>query len=64
MAFSVLLTTEMPLLSSDRWLASARLLAEPLQVGVTGRRTELVLIPSGQGRMRIVSPHGPASGAA
>ena len=29
----------------------------PLQVGVIGRRTELVLIPSGQGRMRIVSPH-------
>jgi len=28
-----------------------------LQVGVIGRRTELVLIPSGQGRMRIVSPH-------
>jgi len=22
-----------------------------------GRRTELVLIPSGKGRMRIVSPH-------
>ena len=30
---------------------------EPLQVGVIGRRTELVLIPSGHGRMRIVSPH-------
>lgn len=29
----------------------------PLQVGVTGRRTELVLTPSGQGRMRVVSPH-------
>jgi len=29
----------------------------PLQVGVIGRRTELVLIPSGQGRMRTVSPH-------
>ena len=30
---------------------------EPIQVGVVGRRTELVLIPSGRGRMRIVSPH-------
>jgi hypothetical protein len=29
----------------------------PTQVGVIGRRTELVLVPSGQGRMRIVSPH-------
>jgi hypothetical protein len=29
----------------------------PVQVGVIGRRTELVLIPSGRGRMRIVSPH-------
>jgi hypothetical protein len=28
-----------------------------LHVGVIGRRTELVLIPSGQGRMRIISPH-------
>jgi hypothetical protein len=27
------------------------------QVGVIGRRTELVLIPSGRGRMWIVSPH-------
>jgi len=26
-------------------------------VGIIGRRTELVLIPSGHGRMRIVSPH-------
>jgi hypothetical protein len=25
--------------------------------GDIGRRTELVLIPSGHGRMRIVSPH-------
>ena len=30
---------------------------EPLQVGVIGRLTELVLIPAGPGRMRIVSPH-------
>ena len=29
----------------------------PLQVGVIGGRTELVLIPSGHGRMRIVSPY-------
>jgi hypothetical protein len=28
-----------------------------LQVGVIGRRTELVLIPSGQGCMQVVSPH-------
>ena len=28
-----------------------------LQVGTIGHRTELVLIPFGQGRMRIVSPH-------
>ncbi|MCX5676946.1 MAG: hypothetical protein NTX87_18305 [Planctomycetota bacterium] len=34
----------------------------PLQVGVIGRRTELVLIPSGHGRMRIVSPHEPQAG--
>jgi hypothetical protein len=34
-----------------------RLPKEPLQVGVIGRRTELVLIPSGRGSMRIVSPH-------
>ncbi|MBE3037899.1 MAG: hypothetical protein IMZ62_03685 [Chloroflexi bacterium] len=57
MAFSGLLTTEMPLLFSDWLPASARLLAEPLYGGVIGRRTELVLIPSGQGRMRIISPH-------
>jgi len=30
---------------------------KPLQVGVIGRRTELVLIPSGRGTLRIVSPH-------
>ncbi|MBE3070349.1 MAG: hypothetical protein IMZ66_08945, partial [Planctomycetes bacterium] len=30
---------------------------EPLQVGIIGRLTELVLIPTGRGRMRIVSPH-------
>jgi len=35
---------------------------DPLQVGVIGRRTELVLIPSGHGRMRIVSPHELTSG--
>ena len=29
----------------------------PLQVGVIGRRTELVAIPSGHGRMRTISPH-------
>jgi len=29
----------------------------PLQVGIIGRLTELVLIPTGPGRMRIVSPH-------
>jgi hypothetical protein len=29
----------------------------PVEVGVIGRRTELLLIPSGQGRIRIVSPH-------
>ena len=34
----------------------------PLQVGVIGRRTELVLIPSGHGHMRIVSPHELALG--
>jgi hypothetical protein len=34
----------------------------PLQVGVIGRRTELALIPSGHGRMRIVSPHELALG--
>jgi len=34
-----------------------RLAEGPLQVGVIGRRTELVLTPSGRGRMRIVSPH-------
>jgi hypothetical protein len=32
----------------------------PVQVGVIGRLTELVVIPAGQGRMRIVSPHGGA----
>jgi len=26
-------------------------------VGVIGRRTELVLIPSGHGCMQVVSPH-------
>jgi hypothetical protein len=31
--------------------------SSPLRVSVIGRRTELVLIPSGRGRMRIVSPH-------
>jgi hypothetical protein len=30
--------------------------------GDIGRRTELVLIPSGQGRMHIVSPHELALG--
>ena len=35
----------------------------PLQVGVIGRRAELVLIPSGQGRVRIVSPHELPAGA-
>ncbi len=29
----------------------------PFRVGTIGRHTELVLIPSGRGRMRIVSPH-------
>jgi hypothetical protein len=29
----------------------------PLQVGVIGSRTELVLTPSGQLGVRIVSPH-------
>ena len=29
----------------------------PLQVGIVGRLTELVLTPTGHGRMRIVSPH-------
>ena len=29
----------------------------PLRIGDIGRRTELVLIPSGHGRMRIVSPY-------
>jgi len=37
---------------------------EPLCVGVIGRRTELVLIPSGQGRMRTVSPHELPTGRA
>jgi hypothetical protein len=45
MAFSVLLTTEMPLLFSDGWLAWARLLAAPLYGDVIGRRTELILTP-------------------
>jgi hypothetical protein len=31
--------------------------AEAGQVGIVGRRAELVLIPSGRGRLRIVSPH-------
>jgi hypothetical protein len=30
---------------------------EPMQVDIIGRRTERVLIPTGPGRMRIVSPH-------
>jgi len=30
----------------------------PLQVGVIGRLTEVVLITTGSGRMRVVSPHG------
>ena len=30
---------------------------EPRQVGVIGRLAEVVLIPSGRGRMRIISPH-------
>jgi len=34
----------------------------PLKVGVIGWRTELVLIPSSRGRMRIVSPHQPTLG--
>jgi hypothetical protein len=38
-------------------LAGARRLIPPIQVGAIGRRTELVLIPSGRGRMRIASPH-------
>ena len=34
-----------------------RLPQKPLQVGVIGRLTEVVLIPTGRGRMRIISPH-------
>ena len=34
----------------------------PLQVGVIGRRTELVLISSGHGRLGVVSPHELALG--
>jgi len=36
----------------------------PLQVGIIGRLTELILIPTGRGRMRIVSPHEMAVGRA
>jgi hypothetical protein len=39
-------------LTNIRWRGAA-----PLQVGVIGRRTELVLITSAPGPMRIVSPH-------
>jgi len=34
----------------------------PRQVGIIGRLTELIVVPSGRGRMRIVSPHTVALG--
>jgi len=37
---------------------------EPLQIGVIGRLAEVVLVPAGRSRMRIVSPQGvPQDGA-
>ena len=57
---------EFPHALSGRWFTASacpavflRLSSSPmLGVGsVIGRRAELVLIPSGHGRMRIVSPH-------
>ena len=58
----MLLATEMLMLFSEWWLAPSRLLAATLQVGVIGRLTELVLVPTGHGHMRIVSPHEPLVG--
>lgn len=63
-AFSVLLATEMLMLLSDGWLASARPLA-PLYGSVIGRRTEPILTPPpSQGRIQIALPHAVAPGDA
>jgi hypothetical protein len=40
---------------SAGWLQALDI--EPLQVGIIGRLTEVVLITTGSGRMHIVSPH-------